>query len=319
MSIPAHSTASLQLRPTRLWFAASYLLATLREEFFAHWRGAARGFDLDEVHDLRVASRRLREGLALFAPLLPGKKVARLSRRVKRLTTLLGELRNIDEALLFFSGLEPEETSGCRAEREELLRSLSKEREITREGLSGTLAGVGAGKLQKELGGLAKRLNPFQEREAPGFDPFTEVGLFAEGAFAERVELVEELFPAALREEDTVAQHRLRIAFKKLRYRLEILAPLLEDGGEELRRLLKRYQDLLGKLHDLDVFAEMAEQRLAPGTGRDELLQLLAAHRGALFAGFAQTSREQPLEPLTRRVSLELRLPHQPSPAGTRP
>ncbi|QWV94428.1 CHAD domain-containing protein [Geomonas oryzisoli] len=319
MTTPADHTDSLQLRPVHLWFAASHLLAVLRKDIFAHWRGALRGFDLDEVHDLRVSSRRLREGLALFAPLLSQKKVTLLSRRVKKLTTLLGELRNIDEALLFFSGLEEQERERCRTEADQLQQSLSKEREAAQTEVAGALAQFQAGKLKKQLAGLSEQLNPFRKRAAGGIDPFTEVGIFAEGALAERIALVRELFPAALREEDTVAQHRLRIAFKKLRYRLEILAPLLEDHGEKLRRLLKRYQDLLGKLHDLDVFKEMVQERVAPGTGRDELLQLLAARRNDLFADFARTHREQPIEPLTAKISLELGLHRRPGPAETQP
>ncbi|MBU5613216.1 CHAD domain-containing protein [Geomonas azotofigens] len=299
MSDPAYPTPVPQLQPTRLWHAASHLLAALGDEFFSHWRGAVRDLDPDEVHDLRVASRRLREGLALFAPVLPGKRVARLSRRVKKLTSLLGELRNLDEALLFFSGLDTEENRDCGATARELVRSLTQEREGTQEGLAAALARFPARKLRRDLVRL-ERPNPFAQRE---LDPFGEVGVFAERALDERAGQVEELFPAALHEEDTVAQHRLRIAFKKLRYRLEILAPLLEDEGEEARRLLKRYQDLLGRLHDLDVFAAMVEERVAQGTEREGLLRVLAARRAGLFAQFARTHRDEPLTPLTRRVS----------------
>ncbi|MBJ6800377.1 CHAD domain-containing protein [Geomonas propionica] len=312
MSIPADHIPSPQLRPARLWFAASHLLAMLQQEFFVRWRGAVRGLDLDAVHDLRVASRRLREGLALFAPLLPGKKVARLSRRVKRLTTLLGELRNVDEALAFFSGLNREQGGGGPA-LAGLLRTLSKERDAAQTELAQALPRLRAGNLKKELARLLGHPNPFRPS---GIDPFMDVALFAEAALAERVTLVEELFPAALREEDAVAQHRLRIAFKKLRYRLEILAPLLEDEGDQLRQVLKRYQDLLGSLHDLDVFAEMVEQRVAQGAGREELLQVLAGQRAVLFGSLMQAHREQPIEPLTRAISAELRLPRTPAPVG---
>ncbi|UPU35001.1 CHAD domain-containing protein [Geomonas paludis] len=316
MSTPAERTSSPQLRPARLWFAASHLLAMLQQEFFAHWRATLRGFDLDEVHDLRVASRRLREGLALFAPLLPEKKVARLSRRVKRLTILLGELRNVDEALVFFSGLTEAEPGAAPAATDDLLRTLSKEREATQKAVTRSLARFGAGKLEVELAGLAEQLNPFKPHEV---DPFMGIGPYAAGALEERVKLVEELFPAALHEEDAVAQHRLRIAFKKLRYRLEILAPLLEGTGsagclspsDQLRRVLKRYQDLLGKLHDLDVFAEMVQERVAPGTGREELLQVLAQRRTELYASFEQARHEQPIAPLASQVSVELRLPNR--------
>lgn len=302
MSIPTHATAAHQLRSARLWFASLKLLATLRKEFLAHWREAVRGFDLDEVHDLRVASRRLREGLALFSPVLPRAKAARLSKKVKRVTELLGELRNTDEAFLFFSSLTPRESSGCRAETEELLLLLSGRQKEERDRLERQLAELDARALRDRFRALA-RANPFKERPV---DPFTRTGPFAAEALAERAALVEDLFPAALSEEDVAAQHRLRIAFKKLRYRLEILAPLLEDEGAELRLVLKRYQEILGKLHDLDVFKEMVYETVPEGTGREELLGVLSARRADRFAEFREAGTGQPLPPLTARVRAEL-------------
>lgn len=307
MSIMINPTPARQLRSARLWFASLNLIATLQREFFTHWRRVVRSFDADEVHDLRVASRRLREGLALFSPLLPRKKVAGLSRRVKRVTELLGELRNTDEAFLFFSSLDPEESSGCRQETDQLLFHLAKQQDEARKGLERELAELDARALKRQFV-TALRPNPFKVRRA---DPFARTDIFAEQALAERVGLVEELFPAALREEDVVAQHRLRIAFKKLRYRLEILAPLLEDEGEELRQALKRYQDLLGKLHDLDVFAEMVLERVPQGPGREELLRVLAGRRAGLFASFVEAQRVLPLKPLTERVREELSPPRK--------
>lgn len=302
MSITTHPTAAQQLRSARLWFTSQNLLAALQKEFSAHWRRTVRGFDRDEVHDLRVASRRLREGLALFSPVLPRRKFAKLSRKVKRVTRSLGDLRNADEAFLFFSSLDSRESSGCREQTDQLVLHLAGLQKQARESLERQLAELDALGIGKDFRALL-RPAPFKKRSV---DPFTRTGLFAGEAFAERVLLVEELFPAGLREEDAVAQHRLRIAFKKLRYRLEILAPLLEDEGEELRRVLKRYQDLLGRLHDLDVFSEMVLERTPEGTGREELLRLLAARRAAMFAAFLEACREQPLRPLTAPVREEL-------------
>ena len=47
----------LELQSARLWLASLTLLAGLEKDFFSHWKKAARTFDENEVHDLRVASR----------------------------------------------------------------------------------------------------------------------------------------------------------------------------------------------------------------------------------------------------------------------
>src|SRR5947209_4297936 len=48
------------------------------------------------IHDLRVATRRLREGLAMASPLLHRKKVRRADRRAQKLGRVLGERRMAD-------------------------------------------------------------------------------------------------------------------------------------------------------------------------------------------------------------------------------
>lgn len=293
-------TPTQELRSARVWFAAPALLAGLQKEFFSHWKEVARGFDVDEVHDLRVASRRLREGLALFSPFFSRKKLAKLSKEIKKVTRVLGSLRNTDEAVLFFSALEAAETSRCRGETDELVRSLAAEREETREGLERKLRAVDAKGLAGKFRALLRKVAPFKEHQA---DPFTPMSLYAGQALAERAGQAEGLLPAAVQESDAAAQHRLRIAIKKLRYRLEIIAPLLDDGGEELRLSLKGYQDLLGKLHDIDVFTELVRERVPEGEGGEELLLVLARHRSGLFASFLEETGTAPLSPLIMKVT----------------
>jgi len=50
--------------------------------------------------------------------------------------------------------------------------------------------------------------------------------------------------------------HAMRIAAKRLRYTLEIFAPLFDDGLKAELKVLKRLQEALGNLHDCDVWIE---------------------------------------------------------------
>ena len=58
---------------TPLWIAARVLLYERGEDFFRRRDKVLKTFDPGDIHDLRVASRRLREGLALFAPCYPAR------------------------------------------------------------------------------------------------------------------------------------------------------------------------------------------------------------------------------------------------------
>ena len=109
---------------------------------------------------------------------------------------------------------------------------------------------------------------------------------YANQAIATRGHPIEEFLPPALDEANMRAQHQLRIAVKRMRYRLEILEPLFKSGFPELQRTLKEYQEILGKLHDLDVFAELVLERIPAGVGQRSLLQTITARRSRLYGSF---------------------------------
>jgi len=282
-----------------LWAACRTLLAGHEEEFFSRWKRVVDTFQEDDVHDLRVASRRLREGLALFSPCFPAKKSARLDKRVRKVTRMLGELRNTDEACLFFSELAPRQSADSAHQIEELLSALRGEREQAHKKLKKELAALDPKPLRAEFSALGSRPNLFRSSVV---DPFTSIAFFAGGAIMERAQTLGELLPRAVREEESEAQHQLRIAVKKMRYRLEIMAPLLGSGYEELHAALKGYQDVLGKLHDIDVFSQMVQQRLRDGAGREQLLRVMAGRRSALHGSFIQRLKSVPLQAIGEKA-----------------
>ena len=60
---------------------------------------ALSGTDIEGVHDVRVASRRLRAAMDIAAPAFPGKWYAALHRTAKEITGALGEVRDRDVLL----------------------------------------------------------------------------------------------------------------------------------------------------------------------------------------------------------------------------
>jgi CHAD domain-containing protein len=66
------------------------------EELFAHSEGVLDTADIERVHDMRVASRRLRAVLEIFAPCFPKPAFKAALRDVKDLADALGERRDPD-------------------------------------------------------------------------------------------------------------------------------------------------------------------------------------------------------------------------------
>ena len=78
---------------TPLWMAARSLLSERVDDFFRRRDKVLKTFDAEDIHDLRVSTRRLREGLALFAPCYPPVNIGRLVRKIRQVTRLLGDMR----------------------------------------------------------------------------------------------------------------------------------------------------------------------------------------------------------------------------------
>ena len=140
---------------TRFGDAAAATVEVRAAEVFATAEGVLDTGDIERVHDMRVATRRLRAAMEVFAPCFPPKEHKTLLKEVKRLADALGERRDPDVALAELKGIG-EEVGVDRG-----LRSLT--RELRGDQASGNEAVAAA--LQRVLDeNLAERLAALAER-----------------------------------------------------------------------------------------------------------------------------------------------------------
>lgn len=85
--------------------AAARAVAVRSEEVFVHAEGVLDLSEVERVHDMRVATRRLRAALEIFAPCFPRKRHRKALKRVKRLADALGERRDADVEIELLEGL----------------------------------------------------------------------------------------------------------------------------------------------------------------------------------------------------------------------
>jgi CHAD domain-containing protein len=286
---------------TLLWIAARALLEERGDDFSRRRDRVLKTFDPEDIHDLRVSSRRLREGLALFAPCYPPGNVARIVRKIRQVTRLLGEMRNTDEALLFFTALASELADPCRPDLERVLRSFQKNRNKEIKRLKTGLRETAPGALRDQYRRVINSPALFTP-QASGIDLFAPLAHFAKDSIALRLAAVTNLVPEARQAEAVEAQHLLRIAVKHFRYRLEILHFLLGAGFPELLGTLKGYQETLGKMHDLDVFAGIVRAAGFPSGTEAAALAAIAAKRGKLFAEFSGMLAITPFDGIGEQV-----------------
>jgi CHAD domain-containing protein len=141
-------------------------------------------------------------------------------------------------------------------------------------------------------------------------DPVAE---HARRIIPERFEAMAALWREAMprREDPDIAGlHALRISFKKLRYAFEILYLAFdEEKRNAVYARMKEYQDILGDLHDADVFFDLGYGKLKNSVKKDRpdsalgfalLAHRLRQRREELVAAFYALSDEYPLEALQR-------------------
>jgi CHAD domain-containing protein len=121
-------------QPLRL--AAARAVTVRTEEVLEHAGGGV--LDLDEperVHDLRVATRRLRAALEVFEPCFPAKGRRRALKHLKALADRLGERRDRDVQIEFLEGFAEEAPEEDRAALATLIEELGFERRRANEAL----------------------------------------------------------------------------------------------------------------------------------------------------------------------------------------
>lgn len=221
------------------------------------------GADIEHIHRMRVATRRLRATLPLFAGCLAEKKLATWEGEIRRITRALGAARDADvqiEALEKYAQADQDPTHRPGLAR--LLLRLRQVRDtlqpavvkaLDRFDASGTLAGMRA-----QLVDLAAQTSG---------PPYSQaLYLHARDSIQPRLEeflAYDEIVPQP---ERVTELHAMRIAAKRLRYTLEAFSPLYANGLKPWLPGVRDHQETLGAIHDCDVWSaflpEFLEQEM---------------------------------------------------------
>lgn len=258
-------------------------------ELHAHTPKALNEWDVEAIHQARVATRRVKAALDLADPLLAKKRRQRLARALRKLRRRLGPMRDTDVILEHLHDIALAQPRHAPAV-EWLSVRLERQRETLRQDSRAK------GPATDMLADLAS-WQPVREQLAAGharFDALLGQSLHRQlDSFASQADRIVKTTSgdAGADREDP---HALRIAGKALRYTLEMAAVQGHAVPASVMKAFKRMQELLGAWHDFVVLSDQALR-----TSLDELL----AHRDP-----ALQQRVLDLARLTlRRSALRLR------------
>lgn len=305
--LPKEKPAKPALREQRIREFASEMALHFTAAVFANLDGAKSG-EIEPLHDMRVATRRLRETLRLFQPYYAAARFKKILGKTRKVTRVLGLPREMDVNLellrrcQFAGGLVVHATS------EHLLALFENEQTRLKRRMLREFEGLELKDLENDLRLLAESAVPprskthrlFAEHQAAEFELFMQQ---LPQLLLDKAKPILEFAPTpeALQNDDRL--HELRIRIKKLRYALEILKPLLPAAfGEPPIEPCRALQDVLGEFHDHTVLIGRLQRH------QQELLQkglLLLSHGSSRIAAELQEAR-QALTPQIQPAHCEL-------------
>jgi CHAD domain-containing protein len=195
----------------------------------------------EDIHDGRVAARRLRSLLKTYRPMLEQRRARLYRLDLRSFARALGAVREADVLAALVDGLLAGDAAIGPTTRERAVRLTERERSAARAALTERLAGP-------EWRALCRALL----RHGDDQRLLAEKG----AALEQALDRVDRPFRKAMRllentPSDADALHRLRLAFKHCRYALESVADVAPVEASSLLRSLRRVQDSIGSHRDV--------------------------------------------------------------------
>lgn len=136
--------------------AAKGVVKVRAKEVFKQADGVLDLGEVEHVHDMRVATRRLRAALEVFEDCFPRKRHRKALKKVKALADALGERRDADVEIELLEGLIGKVATEDRQALEALIGDLRVRQGQANENLAGFVSAKRLKKLRRRLAKLAK-------------------------------------------------------------------------------------------------------------------------------------------------------------------
>ena len=233
---------------------AARCLRKQTKQFVEQFDGIRESVDIEFVHRGRVASRRLRVALQVFADVVGADRAKRWRKQIRRLTGDLGGARDRDVQIEFLTGLLADlDETDCYPGIVRVLAGLERRRQRLQPMVAAALDRFESAGTAKSVLAITKTALSHLERNGVAASSPC-VLTRTEAAIGARLE--EFLSSQASLDEpaDGSGHHRMRIAAKRLRYTMEICGPAHQGSLDPFIDAVKKLQTILGKIHDCDVW-----------------------------------------------------------------
>jgi CHAD domain-containing protein len=271
-------------------------------------------FSEDAVHDVRVETRRLLSTIELLGAFVPEHDIRKARRALKHHLDTFDQLRDTQVQLTYvgrMAGTFPDAYAFYDWLRDRKARFTRTTRKAVKH--------IQTKRLGRCLAAFEKEIR-LQRKRIARERAFAIVQRAINQAFARVAQLCRHV-----RADDTKTIHRTRIAFKRFRYMVEALSPLLPAVTEDHRRAMRGYQCMMGDIQDMEVllaaldkFVQKEEVNAASGRRlkkelvrwRQLLIQIYLNAAGRLRRFWPPPGLRQPTQ--KRKIKAHESLPASP-------
>jgi CHAD domain-containing protein len=276
IGVPELSVGEPDRRSTAV-HALRWALAEAFQRLVRHEPGVRSGEDPEDVHQARVATRRFRVILRQFRDVSDRTWSDDIRSDVKVLAARLGAVRDADVLLDRLRTSVEQLAEQDRSHGHMLLDGLSQTRKSARDRLMRTLLSPGHQQLLDKMHEAVRTPRLSSDAEAKAIDVLVPLAM---RAWRRVRTTVEDLGPQPTDRD----LHRLRIATKRARYAVNVVAPSVGKRADRFTKAAAGLQDVLGDHQDAVVAQAWLRRRAAEGPALDAFVagQLIAREQAAV-------------------------------------
>ena len=224
----------------------------------AEVEGVRAAADIEYVHRMRVATRRMRTALALFSGCFPKQDYKKIQKDVRKVTRALGEARDLDVQLEVIEAAlaefaDPVLQPGIKR----LKLRLTQRRAEVQQHVDAAMDRMLAEQLIERLENWVK---PLLEQSKTVYLYTPALYQLAFQGIQVRIEELLSHVPYISDPQNVLELHAMRISAKRLRYAMETFEELYGGQLKPYITTARKLQDQLGAIHDLDVWIAFIPQ-----------------------------------------------------------
>jgi CHAD domain-containing protein len=303
MADPRNKTSAQPPRAGEVYQYLADSLETRWRRYRKKLRQCQRKFSEGAVHDSRIETRRLLSLVEMLSAFLPASHLKKARKSLKHHLDTFNDLRDTHVQLLFVKPM----VASFPAIRSFHAALLKHERQYAKKGAR-SIKHIKTARLKRLIEALQEELREksrHSSRRASGLDSVVRA---IDRAYAGAWALRQQIDPL-----DTATIHRTRIAFKKFRYMVEALAPLLAGLNDERLEDMHEYQAKMGDIQDTEVLLATLDKflrkgKISPDAGERFRHELMRRRQWLINVYLDEADRLEEFWPLRRVAGHSVRL-----------